>query len=79
MTPGSATTVSVTAFKNLAVAEYAFGITTLDQSEPRIIRKTPGPQTVSVPLDTYGIIGWKMRMAQALLDSNRALVYYSAA
>lgn len=76
-TPASASG-TVTAYQCLAVADHGFGVTTLDQSEPRIIMKKPGPTTVSVPLDTYGVLGWKMRMAQQLLDSSRALVYYAA-
>ena len=76
-TPASAAN-TVTAYACLAVADHGFGVTTLDQSEPRIIRKRPGPSTVSVPLDTYGTLGYKMRLAQNLLDSSRALVYYAA-
>jgi len=71
-------TNTVTAYVNLALADHGIGKTTLNQSDPRIIMKRPGPSTVSVPLDTYGIIGWKMRMAQALLDNDRAIIYYSA-
>jgi hypothetical protein len=40
--------------------------------------KRPGSSTVSVPLDTYGTLGWKMRSAQNLLHATRALVYYAA-
>lgn len=69
---------TVTAYVNIALADHGIGKTTLDQSETRIIMKRPGPSTVSVPLDTFGTIGWKMRMAQALLASTRALVYYTA-
>lgn len=67
-----------TFYVNIALADHGIGKTTLDQSDPRIIMKRPGSSTVSVPLDTYGTIGWKMRMAQALLSSSRALVYYAA-
>jgi len=69
---------TVNAFKAIGLAHYGIGKTTLDQAEPRVIMKRPGPQTVTVPLDTYGTIGWKMRLAQSLLDSNRCLVFYSA-
>jgi len=71
-------TNTITAYTCVALADYGFGVTTMDQSEPRIIMKRPGNSTLSVPLDTYGTIGWKMRMAQGLLDSNRALRYYAA-
>ena len=67
---------TVTAYRCIALAEYGLGKTTLDQAEPRIIMKRPGTQTVSVPLDTYGTIGFKLRQAQANLDVARALVYY---
>jgi hypothetical protein len=76
-TPG-ATGVNTSHYRNVALADHGVGKTTLDQSEPRIIRKNPGPGTVSVPLDTYGTIGWKMRLAQGLLSSTRALTYYAA-
>lgn len=77
-TPASASG-TVTAWQCLALANYGIGKTTLDQADPRIIMKRPGPSTVSVPLDTYGTIGWKMRKAMALLDSLRATSYYAAA
>lgn len=68
----------ITAYVCIALADHGVGKTTLDQAEPRIIMKRPGANTVSVPLDTYGTIGWKMRMGQGLLSSSRALVYYAA-
>jgi N4-gp56 family major capsid protein len=77
MTPAS-DTLTVTAYQCIALAENGIGKTTLDQAEPRIIMKRPGSATVSVPLDTYGTLGWKLRSAQNLLHSTRALVYYAA-
>lgn len=71
-------TNTVTAYVNIALADHGIGKTTINQSEPRVIMKRPGPSTVSVPLDTYGIIGWKMRMAQSLLSNDRAIIYYTA-
>lgn len=80
LTTGStpAGTGGITVYRCVALADHGIGKTSLDQSEPRIIRKNPGPGTVSVPLDTYGTIGWKMRLAQGLLSSSRALTYYAA-
>lgn len=77
-TPAS-NTGTVTAYAAVALADHGIGKTTLDQADPRIIMKRPGPSTVSVPLDTYGTIGWKLRMAQGLLSATRALTYYTAA
>ena len=77
-TPIGLGAAGVTVYKCVALADHGIGKTTLDQSEPRIIRKTPGPGTVSVPLDTFGTLGWKMRLAQGLLSSTRALTYYAA-
>lgn len=70
---------TVTAYAAVALADHGLGKTSLDQSEPRIIIKRPNSGTVSVPLDTYGTIGWKLRIATKNLDVARALVYYSAA
>jgi len=77
-TPIGSGAAGITVYRNVALADHGIGKTTLDQAEPRIIRKNPGPSTVSVPLDTYGTIGWKMRLAQGLLSSSRALTYYAA-
>lgn len=76
-TPASAAG-TVTAYKCLALADHGIGATTLDQAEPRIIMKRPGPQSISVPLDTYGTIGWKFRSAFRNLDVNRALICWFA-
>lgn len=77
-TPVGSPGTGLTAYRCVALADHGIGKTTLDQSEPRIIRKSPGPNTVSVPLDTFGTIGWKMRLAQGLLSSSRVLTYYAA-
>lgn len=69
---------SVTAYACIAMASFGMGKTTLDQAEPRIIMKRPGPSTVSVPLDTYGTMGFKLRMAQSVLDVTRVVTYYAA-
>jgi N4-gp56 family major capsid protein len=74
-TPAGTTTTTV--YAGLALAEGGIGKTTLDQSEPRVILKRPGPTTISVPLDTYGTIGFKLRQAQRNLHVTRSLVYYS--
>ena len=75
-TPLATGAAGLTCYRCVALADHGIGKTSMDQSDPRIIRKSPGPQSVSVPLDTYGTIGWKMRLAQGLLSSTRALTYY---
>lgn len=69
--------VSVTAFKNVALARWGIGIAGIagtSPSTPRIIIKSEGG--TFDPLETTMTIGWKGRLAAKLLDVKRALVHY---
>jgi len=73
-------TEDVAAYRAVALARYGvgwFGIAEKGPKMPRIIMKSPGPTSTNDPLDTNHTLGWKARMAERLLDANRALVVYS--
>jgi len=50
----------------------AYGVTDFDGGVHTYI-KTPGPQTVSVPLDQYSTVGWKAIMAAKILNPSGCL------
>lgn len=75
-------TEDVSAYRNVALADYGVGWLGLGQDGPKkpmIKIKRPGPSDTSQPLDMYMTIGWKVNMVARLLDSNRVLNVYSAA
>lgn len=81
-------TNTITAYKNIALADYAVGRASFDAMTPRgarngqkgpaLIPKMSGPQDTSNPLSMFSTLGWKLNSGQALLDSNRAILFYSA-
>jgi hypothetical protein len=74
-------TEDVAAFRNIALARYGVGWLGLGENGPKapqIKFKRPGPQSTNDPLDMVNTMGWKLRAVGKLLDSNRALVVYSA-
>lgn len=71
-------TSTVTAYANIALADHGIGRAGFGAMDPQIIMKSPGPQDTSNPLNTFGTIGWKAALGEALLDSNRVITYYSA-
>jgi N4-gp56 family major capsid protein len=72
-------TGSHSAYVNVALAKDAVGRANLDMRNVRIIVIPPGKPDKSDPLNLYGTIGWKARMAHRALDiNNRAVTYYSA-
>ena len=74
-------TEDVAAWRAIALARYGVGWLGLGENKPKpkVIMKRPGPQDTSNPLNQYMTIGWKVKMADKLLDANRVLVVYSAA
>lgn len=78
-------TNTVTAYMNVALADYGIGRASFKGMTPRgaksvgpnIIIKNSGNEDTSNPLSMFGTLGWKAAQGQALLDVNRALVFYS--
>jgi N4-gp56 family major capsid protein len=74
-------TEDVAAWRAIALARYGVGWLGLGENKPKpkIIMKRPGPQDTSNPLNQYMTIGWKVKMADKLLNANCVFVVYSAA
>lgn len=53
--------------------QNAFGIVELSGRQRKIIVKTPGPQSVSVPGDEYSTVGWKAYWICKALNANYAV------
>lgn len=71
----------VTTYHSIALARWGLGWAGLGEqgpNAPEIKRKRPGPSDTSQPLDLYETIGWKVKLAAAMLDANRCLIVYSA-
>lgn len=62
---------------NFVFGNQAFGVVDLNSplAQPAIIRKIPGPQTVSVPTDEYQTIGYSIRGAVTRLDPLALMVF----
>jgi N4-gp56 family major capsid protein len=72
-------TGSHSGYVNIALAKDAIGRANLDMRNVRIIVIPPGRPDKSDPLNLFGTIGWKTRMAHRPLDvNNRAIKHYSA-
>lgn len=74
-------TEDVTAHQSIALARFGLGWAGLAETGPKapeIIRKRPGPNDTSQPLNLYQTLAWKVRMAAKLVDAARVLVVYSA-
>ncbi len=71
----------VAAHRCVALSRWGVGWLGLGQSGPKspsIKFKSPGPQSTNDTLDQIHKLGYKVRAASKLLDSNRVLVVYSA-
>lgn len=71
----------VTAYHSIALARWGLGWAGLGErgpAAPQIIRKRPGPNDTSQPLDLYETIAWKVKLAEAMLDASRVLNVYSS-
>jgi N4-gp56 family major capsid protein len=79
-------TNTITAYKNIALADHGIGRASFDAMTPRgakargpaLMAKQSGPQDTSNALSMFSTLGWKFNSGQALLDSNRVILYYSA-
>lgn len=81
-------TNTITAYKNIAIADHGYGRASFDAMTPRgarrgvkgpaLIPKQSGPQDTSNPLSMFSTLGWKFNSGQALLDVNRVILFYSA-
>jgi len=72
---------NVTSYRSVALAKWGLGWAGLGEqgpNAPSIIRKSPGPNDTSQPMDLYDTIAWKVKLAAALLDSSRCMIVYSA-
>lgn len=67
-------------FVTYIFGKNAFGVVELDGRLKKIYVKTPGPSTVSVPLDDYCTVGWKSFFVPKALNCNYciAIVTYQA-
>lgn len=54
----------------------AFGITTLEGHGMEMIRKEPGAQDTSNPLNMFSTVGWKFVVAAKVLEAARAIQLY---
>jgi len=79
-------TNTITAYINIALADYGIGRASFDGMTPSGARsrgpaimaaKATGGDT-SNPLRMFSTLGWKFNSGQALLDDNRAIRYFSA-
>jgi N4-gp56 family major capsid protein len=71
-------TGSHSAYVNVALAKDAVGRANLDMRNVRLIVIPPGRPDKSDPLNLFGTIGWKARLAHRALDiNNRAITFYS--
>ena len=57
-------------FVTYIFGKNAFGVVELDGRLKKIYVKTPGPNTVSVPLDDYCTVGWKSFFVPKALNCN---------
>ncbi len=81
-------TSTITAYVNIALADHGYGRASFDAMTPSgakrgvkgpaLIAKQSGPQDTSQALSMFSTLGWKFNSGQALLDSNRVIVFYSA-
>ena len=55
----------------------AFGVVDLTGRRKKIIVKTPGPQSISVPTDEYSTVGWKSYFAVVPLNATYAVAIVS--
>lgn len=66
-----------TSFHTYIFGQKAFGITELSGEGMRMIRKEPGPNDTSNPLDMFSTVGWKFVMAAKVLQTSRFVQIYS--
>jgi N4-gp56 family major capsid protein len=81
-TTGQSVTHGVFAYKSLLLADWGLGWLGVGESgpkAPRIIRKSPGPNSTNDPLETMHTLGWKVRAVARVLDrASRGLIIYSS-
>jgi len=53
------------------------GLAERGPAAPSIIRKTPGKNDTSQPMNLYDTLAWKVKLAAANLDASRVLKVYS--
>lgn len=79
-------TNTVTAYKNIAIADSGYGRASFDAMTPKggkakgpaLLASSANGNDTSNPLRMFSTLGWKFNSGQALLDSNRVILYYSA-
>ena len=80
--PGTSVTLSNSTFINKSAGKYyvtwifgqnAFGVVELSGRRRKIIVKTPGPNSISVPTDEYSTVGWKAYWICKALNASYAV------
>jgi len=74
---GSGTGATDETFHAYVFGRDAYGITELSGQGMEMIRKEPGPQDTSNPLNMFSTVGWKFVMAAKVLQSVRAVQIYA--
>ena len=84
--PGTSITLANATFINRTAGKYyvtwvfgknAFGCVDLNNKRRKIIVKTPGAHSVSVPTDDYSTVGWKAYAIWKALNANYAVAIVS--
>lgn len=73
---GTGTGATDETFHAYIFGRKAFGITELSGQGMEMIRKEPGSNDTSNPLNMFSTIGWKFVMAAKVLESSRAVQIY---
>jgi N4-gp56 family major capsid protein len=73
---GSGTGATDETFHAYIFGKDAYGISELSGQGMEMIRKEPGPQDTSNPLNMFSTIGWKFVMAAKVLQASRAVQIY---
>lgn len=74
---GGGTGVTDETFHCYIFGRKAFGITELSGQGMEMIRKEPGPNDTSNPLNMFSTLGWKFVMAAKVLQASRAVQIYA--
>jgi N4-gp56 family major capsid protein len=73
---GTGTGATSTTFHAYIFGRDAYAISELSGQGMEMIRKEPGPQDTSNPLNMFSTVGWKFVMAAKVLQSSRAIQIY---
>jgi N4-gp56 family major capsid protein len=74
---GSGTGATDETFHAYIFGRDAYGITELSGQGMEMIRKEPGANDTSNPLNMFSTVGWKFVMAAKVLQASRAVQIYA--